>query len=50
VLVALRRRDLNVAKSGRLFRAEVKGRAGNGAVELTPNEYNAMQCKIKGFG
>jgi Domain of unknown function (DUF3883) len=37
--------DLNVMKSGRLFRVEVKGRAGRGAVELTPNEYAAMQEK-----
>jgi Domain of unknown function (DUF3883) len=37
--------DLNVTKSGRLFRVEVKGRAGCGAVELTPNEYAAMQDK-----
>jgi len=37
--------DLNVTKSGRLFCVEVKGRAGRGAVELTPNEYAAMRDK-----
>jgi hypothetical protein len=35
--------DLNVTKNGRLFRVEVKGRAGDGAVEVTPNEYAAMR-------
>jgi hypothetical protein len=37
--------DLNVTKSARLFCVEVKGRAGRGAVELTPNEYAAMRDK-----
>jgi hypothetical protein len=37
--------DLHVTKSGRLFRVEVKGRAGLGDVELTPNEYAAMRDK-----
>lgn len=30
-------------KSARYLRVEVKGRSGTGSVELTPNEYRAMQ-------
>lgn len=37
--------DLNVTSGARLFRVEVKGRSGTGAVELTPNEYRAMTNK-----
>ncbi len=34
--------DLNVTRGARVLRVEVKGRNGVGAVELTPNEYDAM--------
>jgi hypothetical protein len=37
--------DLNVSRGARVFRVEVKGRSGTGAVELTPNEYRAMNDK-----
>jgi len=37
--------DLDVTKSGRLLRVEVKGRGGQGVVELTPKEYAAMRDK-----
>ena len=35
--------DLDVSQGGRLLRVEVKGRFGTGVVDLTPNEYGAMQ-------
>ncbi len=34
--------DLEARAGGRTLRIEVKGRAGEGPVELTPNEYRAM--------
>ncbi len=34
--------DLNVSRSRRVLRVEVKGLAGEGGVELTPGEYKAM--------
>lgn len=34
--------DLDVRQGARRLRVEVKGRGGRGAVELTPNEYRAM--------
>jgi hypothetical protein len=37
--------DLNASRGARLFRVEVKGRSGAGAVELTPNEYRVMTDK-----
>lgn len=38
--------DLEARKSGRLLRIEVKGRGALGGVEITPNEYTAMQAKL----
>jgi hypothetical protein len=35
--------DLEARNSGRLLRIEVKGRGGVGGVEITSNEYDAMQ-------
>jgi hypothetical protein len=37
--------DLNVSFGARLLLVEVKGRGGEGSVELTPNEYLAMTDK-----
>ena len=37
--------DLEARSAGRLLRIEVKGRAFEGPVELTPNEYRAMQAR-----
>ena len=34
--------DLNVSRSKRVLRVEVKGLSGEGGVELTPGEYKAM--------
>jgi hypothetical protein len=34
--------DLDITFGARIFRVEVKGRSGSGAVELTPNEYQSM--------
>lgn len=39
--------DLEATLSGRLLRIEVKGRSGEGSVELTPNEYAAMTDRAK---
>ncbi|WP_162530936.1 DUF3883 domain-containing protein [Rhodovastum atsumiense] len=39
--------DLEVTRAGMLLRVEVKGLSGEGAVELTPNEYEAMRSKDK---
>jgi hypothetical protein len=42
--------DLEITQDGRtLFRVEVKGRGGCGDVELTPNEYAAMQSNKEGL-
>ncbi len=38
--------DLEARSAERLLRIEVKGRAFEGPVELTPNEYRAMQAKM----
>ena len=40
--------DLTISRGGRELLVEVKGRDGEGAVELTPNEYRAMgSAKIR---